>query len=160
MLALVPGAASLIGKVGGRLIANKKDPERVAKAQAWLQQALAGDKTALANLQAQATGSATEVGKEAARRALEAYNASSATFIHPETSTPLQDQVKTTVDSVRNDLATGIQRIGAGATSAAANALGTKDDRFTLPLSVPITSTQMILLAAVAAGVILLARRR
>lgn len=159
MLPLV-GAATLIGKIGGGLVANKKDPERIAKAEAWLQQALAGDQTALANLQAQASGSATEVGKEAARRALAAYNARSASFIRPETTTPLQAQVKTTVDAIRNDLAAGVQNIGAGATSAAASALGTNQNRFTLPVSIPFTPMQMLLMAGAAIGVIMLARRR
>lgn len=160
MLTAAYGAATLIGKGVSALIPNKKDPERIAKAAAWLQQALNGDASALANLQAQAIGSATEVGKEAARRALEAYNARQSTFVTPEVATPLQRQVQTTINAVRNDLAQGVQNIGAGATNAASNALGVDKQRFTLPVSVPFTPTQMLVAAAVVVGLIAFARSR
>ncbi|HJQ27676.1 MAG TPA: hypothetical protein VKA60_27580 [Blastocatellia bacterium] len=160
MVSLVPGAATLIGKGIGALIPNKKDPERIATAEANLQKALNGDSAALAALQAQAAGSATEVGKEAARRALEAYNARQTSFVTPEVATPLQKQVATTINSIRDDLAQGVQNVGAGVTSAAANKLGTDQTRFTLPVSVPLTPVQMLLVAGAVVGLILFARHR
>lgn len=146
-------AASLLGSATGALFANKKDPERVATAQANLTKALAGDTVAYAALVAQANGSATQVGKDAATRALQAYAQQKATFITPPTQTPLQQQVSTTVDAVRTDLAKGVQNIGAGATTGAANAISPGSG-----VTIPLTRTQLLILGAIAAAVIYLRR--
>lgn len=152
-------AASLIKSAAG-LIPNKKDPQRIATAQANLVKALAGDASALQALKDQAAGSATAVGKEAARRALESYNANTPHFVAPEPSA-LQQQVGATVNAVRNDLAQGIQNIGAGAATAASNAVGGDGNqpRITLPVSIPFTPTQLLIMAGVAGAILYFSRR-
>lgn len=144
-------AGALINKVGGSLFANKKDPQRIQAAQDALARALAGDASALAYMQAQAVGSATEVGKKAFRSALEAYAANRTSFTPPPGATPLQQTVATTVDSIRSDLATGVQRIGAGASSAAANSISPSG-----AVTLPLDRNMLLLLGAVAVAIILL----
>lgn len=153
-LALIPGAATLISKVGGSLFANKKDPERIQAANDALQRALAGDASALVYMQQQAVGSATQVGKDAFRRALEAYAANRTSFTPPPGATPLQQTVASTVDSIKQDLATGVQRIGAGASSAAANSISPGNAAVTVPLD----RNTLLLLGAVAVAIILFRR--
>lgn len=149
MVQAIIAASSLIKPLSGALFANKKDPERVATAQANLTKALAGDTVAYQALVAQSVGSATQVGKDAAVRALQAYASQRATFITPVTQTPLQQQVATTVAAVGTALAQGVQSVGAGATQAAANKLSPNSG-----VTVPLTSTQLLILGAIAAAII------
>jgi hypothetical protein len=141
-----------IKSLTGALVANKKDPERVATAQSNLTKALAGDSAALAALQSQAVGSATEVGKDAARRALAAYAATKPSFVTPINQTPLQQQVADTVNNVRTDIANGLQNIGAGATTALANTVDPNKKAVTVPL----TQTQLLVIAGIAAAILFL----
>lgn len=147
---LVPAASTLVSKGVSSLFANKKDPQRIQAAQDALQRALAGDASALAYMQSQAVGSATQVGKDAFKAALAAYAANRTSFTPPLTATPLQQTVASTVDSIKQDLATGVQRIGAGASSAAANSISPNAGALTVPLD----RNMLLLLGAVAAAII------
>lgn len=151
------GAASFLS---GLLPKNKKDAERVARAQSELAKALAGDAAALLWIQQQAGvvpgyGSATEVGREAYRRALAAYNAQRGSFASPVAPpTPFQQQVSTTVAQVRQDIAQGFQNIGAGATTAAADTISGGSRAVTIPLN----RNQLVLFAVLAGALIWLRR--
>jgi hypothetical protein len=147
-LPIILGAAKLATKVGGSLFANKKDPQRIQAAQDALARALAGDASALAYMQAQAVGSATQVGKDAFRSALEAYAANRTSFTPPPGATPLQQTVSSTVSAIGKDLATGVQQIGAGATNAASTKLGGTG------ITVPFSQQTLLILAAVAVAII------
>jgi len=152
MFAAASKVTGLLSAAKGLLPANKKDPLRIANAQSNLEKALAGDMAALAELKrAAAGGSATEVGREANRRALAAYNAQRTSFESPVAPpTPFQQQVSTTVAQVQEVIAQGVQNIGAGATTAVANRISGTPNAVTIPLN----RNQLILLAVIAGAII------
>jgi len=139
---------------------SDKDKARVAAANSALQSALNGDASALQYMQGQANNSATQVGKNAFKQALQQYYAAQAQrtggvvpvstvpYQPPSTSQPsaLQSAIGSTVQSVRNDLASGVQNIGAGSTTAASNFLSGNNSALTLP-----TNMKTIVLVGVAA---------
>lgn len=149
MVQAIIAAASLIKPLSGALFANKKDPERVATAQANLTKALAGDTVAYAALVAQSTGSATQVGKDAAIKALQAYAQQKNTYLTPPTATPLQQTVGSTLGKIAVDLSQGIQQVGAGVTNSVANKVSAGSG-----LTVPLNRTQLIALGILAAAII------
>lgn len=152
MITAVIAAASTLK---GLLPPNKKDPERVATAQANLTKALAGDAMALAALRAQAAGSATQVGKDAAIRALDAYKAQTNNFTSPiPQQTPLQQTVSGAITDIGRVLGDTAQTIGAGAGTAVSNRLTGTNNAVTIPL----TKTQLLIIGGIAAAILWLRR--
>jgi hypothetical protein len=74
--------------------------------------------------------------------------------VAPPSQTPLQQAVSDTVSNVGAALSQGVQQVGAGATTAAANALNPKGNAVTVPLSLPFTRTQLLVMGAIAAAII------
>ena len=153
--AVKPVSGLLSGLFGG----NSKDATRIANAQAALTRALAGDSSAVLLMQQGAGlipgyGSATAVGKAAFQAALDAYNAQRTTFETPTTQpSAFQQQVATTTAAVRNEIAQGLQNLGAGATTAVSGAVGTSAFN---PMTIPINRDQAILLAVIAGAILFL----
>jgi hypothetical protein len=139
---------------------HPKDAKRIQAAQDALTRALAGDSTALIYMQQQAGlvpgyGSATQVGKDAFKAALDAYAAQRSTFTQPDTTTPLTQTVADTFGQVRQDVADSVQKVGAGVTTALTDKVsGKKHNAVTIPL----TRNQILIVAALAAAILWLRR--
>lgn len=158
---LVAGASAFSSVFSGIFGGNDKDNLRIQNAKDALTRALAGDQSAVLLMQQGAGlipgfGSATAVGKAAFLAAYNAYLAQQPTFVTPVTQpSVLQQQVATTTAQVRDDIAAGLQNLGAGATNVVSGAVGSSDFH---PVTIPSNQNQIIILAAIA-GVILLLRK-
>jgi len=146
------GFESLVG--GGGL--SSKDKARVNAANSALTKALAGDASALQYMIQQSNNSATQVGKDAFRAALTQYyntktgNITAApatsTVQYQSTQTPLQQVVSDTTSKVNQDIANGVQQIGAGATTQLSSAISGNSSAVTIP-----TNMKTIVLVGIAA---------
>jgi hypothetical protein len=172
MFALLAAAASLIkpvassaatGIMAGLSGADKKDPERIAAAQAALTKALAGDASQILYMQQQAGqvvgyGSATAVGKEAFRRALAEYDRQRGTHYNSQsaaatsTASPAQAVIAQTQAAVRTDLANGAQQLLTGTVNSITGAISPNAGP-----SVPLTQNQLSWIYVGAAALVLIA---
>ena len=156
---LVAGASAFSSVFSGIFGSNAKDKLRIQNAKDALTRALAGDQSAVLLMQQGAGlipgfGSATPVGKAAFLAAYNAYLAQKPTFVTPVTQpSALQQQVATTTAQVRDNIAAGLQNMGAGATSAVSGAVGSRNFN---PVTIPSNQNQLIILAVIAVGIILL----
>ena len=162
---VVAGVSGVVAPSG----ISDKDKARVAAANSALQNALNGDASALQYMIGQSNNSATQVGKNAFKQALQQYynaqqqkagGTTSPTQIQyqpPPSSTPspIQSVVDNTVQAVRNDIAGGVQQIGAGTTTYAANSISGTGSAFTLPTN----SRTLLIMAGVAVGALLILKK-
>jgi len=158
MIGVVAAASALNGiqgLLGGGGLSDK-DKARVNAANDALTKALNGDASALQYMIQQSNNSATQVGKNAFRAALtQYYNAKSgqvttapatSTVQYQSTQTPLQQVVNDTTSRVNQDIANGVQQIGAGATTQLSNSISGNNSALTLP-----TNMKTIVLVGIAA---------
>jgi len=156
MLGIAAASSLLSGLVGGGGGLSSKDQARVNAANNALTKALNGDASALQYMIDQSNNSATQVGKNAFRAALTQYyntragNITAApatsTVQYQSTQTPLQQVVSDTNARVAQDIANGVQQIGAGATTQLSNSISGNNSALTLP-----TNMKTIVLVGIAA---------
>lgn len=151
---------------------NKKDPERIATAASSLQKALNGDQSAVEWMKSQSlphpNGSATQVGKEAYRRALAEYarqvgqpnDAAEPTWNNPGGSTsPVKGIIDRAVQDVRNTVGNAVSTVGGGVATEAGGRIVGSGSGANAPSSFSIDQNTM-LLVGLAAGTLLLMRKK
>lgn len=168
IVAGVMAASSLLGKAGGLVSGVKslfgggglstKDKERLARAQSHLNQALAGDGHALAEIKRLAVDPVQPAfTNKVYTEALAAYNASSPvipTSMQPA-PTPLQEVISDANAKARDAYAEAAQKIGAAATDVMSDKIASDNRK---SQTIPLTRNQLFALGALA-GLIVFLRR-
>lgn len=150
-----PLVAAGTAKVGSAAIGalspgNSKDAERAAAAKDHLAKALGGSVPDALFMIGQRFGSATAYGKQQyeiawsaleqqnpaiAQEALKQYPNQDPVNTPPAVKSKLAQELDSLVAKLKNAVATSVQNIGSGATTAAATAIDPNTGRVTLPLS-------------------------
>lgn len=160
------GVVNVAQSLGSFGKVSDRDQARINAAQDALKKALAGDSSALAYMQQQSQNSATAVGKSAFVRALQVYADTIAGKANPNSYTPpptaapsaLQQVVTNTTNAVRDDVANGVQQIGAGATNAATSAIaGTSAGKSSFLL--PTDPKTLLIVGAALLGLIVILKK-
>lgn len=162
---LAGGVSDLLSKASG------KDKERIQASRDALARALAGDATAVEFMRQQAGlvagyGSATAIGKEAYRRALQEYydktggGYAGASGTVPNTGPTAGGVVGNAINNIRNDAADAIRTLGAGATNNLANGVAAPGSAQKAGLVIPTTQSQIMLLVGAAAAAFLIFRKK
>lgn len=174
--ALAGTAKSFSGVFAGLSGGNKKDPARVALAQRSLEKALQGDASAVEWMKSQALdhpqGSATQVGKEAYRRALAEYyrqagenavGTNTGPLPSYENPAPPQSPVKGIIDravqDVRNVMGNAVSTVVTGAGADLGGRVTGDGPGANPPSAFPIDQNTMMLLAVGAAAFLMLRKR-
>lgn len=151
---------------------SDKDKQRINAAQSALTKALSGDSAALQYMNQQASNSATDVGKEAFRRALQSYyqqksgQGGAAAYTAPSYSPAVSNSNESALGSeltdlknnVRDDVANTIRRVGAGGSNEVANSVaGTDAQRH--GLTIPTNPAQLLIIGGIAVGAFLILKK-